>query len=154
MNRSARKRFGRAVALTASLLLASVSLSACAPAACPAMAVADDVLITTASPTHLHPLLSICESAICTPPINASSADRGRKLDATPRLALYATAVDRWRVSVLQNPDGTVDPASIGIALFDRTEPIERRTLHLTWHRAPGACSTFRTADTVHLTLP
>lgn len=111
---------------------------------------------TAASTAHVHPLMSICESERCTRPVNASSADRRTSLAATPRLAVWATAVDHWRVSVLQSsPDAkTTDPASVEIALFNRTRAVANRTVHLNWNAAAGACSNEKTANTVHIRLP
>lgn len=156
MIRASATRSGHIATLTATLVIATTSLSACATASCPAVAIADNFLVTTASAAHQHPLLSICESTTCTPPVNASSADRGTSLDATPRLAVYATAVDHWRVSVLESKPvaTTTDPSSVGIVLFDRTKAIAKRTVHLKWHPAAGTCSNFKTANAVHISLP
>lgn len=153
MDQAHGTRAGLSVAFGGLLAASTAALSACAPTSCSAVKVADDFTIIAVSAAHTHPLLSLCEPANCTPPLNAASRDRGASVGPSPSLALYATSADHWRVSVREDRNGhdDTDPSSVSVALYDRTTRLLTRTIHPAWHPAPGTCSDFNTANTVRI---
>jgi hypothetical protein len=156
MSRTTMKSVGRPLTAAGLLVSLAASLSACATVACPAMKIADHFSISATSATHLHPSLSLCESAICTPPLNASSKDRGATVASTPALAVYATSTDHWRVAVLDDGDGEngTDPKMLSVTLYDGGTRLASRSITPSWHPASGACSNYNTAPAVRIDLP
>lgn len=156
MRRALAPRVRVIIALSGLLAAATTSLSACAPTSCSAAKVADNFTVIAVGTMHTHPLLSLCEAAICTPPLNASSDDRGASVNAVPSLALDATSIDHWRISVGENKNGddANDPSSVSVALCNRTTPPVTRTIHPSWHPAPGPCSSCNSANTERIAVP
>lgn len=136
--------------VAAAAVLAGVlsSLCGCAPVNCPAVKIDDNFLIVARSASHPDLLMALCDGDDCTDAINTSSPEDSR--ERAGALDLYPAKVGTWRVGVFSGSD----PSSVTVKLSTATALLATKRLAISWHPASGSCSSYSTADDVHISLP